>query len=74
MQFEPGALNDEQKKLAELGYELKQRKDSYGNMHAVFLEGERGLKAASDPRWLGLAEVRPQGDSSMPELKTGTDR
>ncbi len=60
VQFEPGALSEsEQSELSELGYELKERQSSYGNMHAVLFKAKsRDLNAASDPRWLGSAEVR----------------
>jgi gamma-glutamyltranspeptidase/glutathione hydrolase len=60
VQFEPGALSEsEQAELSQLGYELKERQSSYGNMQAVLFQSSSGeLKAASDPRWLGKAEVR----------------
>ena len=60
VQFEPGALSEsEQSELSQLGYELKERQSTYGNMQAVlFRSGSGELKAASDPRWLGRAEVR----------------
>jgi gamma-glutamyltranspeptidase/glutathione hydrolase len=76
VQFEPGALTDaEQKKLTALGYELKQRSSSYGNMHAVYQDGtHRGLRAASDPRWLGHAEVRALAGGQAPQSETGTTR
>ena len=60
VQFEPGALSEsEQSELSQLGYGLKERQSTYGNMHAVLFKSKSGvLKAASDPRWLGKAEVR----------------
>jgi gamma-glutamyltranspeptidase/glutathione hydrolase len=62
VQFEPGTLSEsEQSELSQLGYELKERQSSYGNMQAVLYRSKSGvLKAASDPRWLGKAEVRPK--------------
>jgi len=62
VQFEPGAISKtEQDELSLLGYELSERKNSYGNMHAVLFKSDGDLKAASDPRWLGKAEVRMEG-------------
>ncbi len=59
VQFEPGALSEpEQSELSQLGYELKERQSTYGNMHAVLFKSDGDLEAASDPRWLGKAEVR----------------
>ncbi len=59
VQFEPGALSEpEQSELSQLGYELKERQSTYGNMHAVLFKSDGDLEAASDPRWLGRAEVR----------------
>jgi gamma-glutamyltranspeptidase/glutathione hydrolase len=59
VQFEPGALSEsEQSELSQLGYELKERQSTYGNMHAVLFTSDGDLEAASDPRWLGKAEVR----------------
>jgi gamma-glutamyltranspeptidase/glutathione hydrolase len=59
VQFEPGALSEsDQSELSQLGYELKERQSTYGNMHAVLFKSDGDLKAASDRRWLGKAEVR----------------
>ena len=60
VQFEPGAFSEvEQTQLSNLGYELKELQRIYGNMHAVLQNAADGsLQAASDPRWLGRAEVK----------------
>ena len=74
VQFEPGAFSEaEQAQLSNLGYELKELQRIYGNMHVVLQNGADGsLQAASDPRWLGKAEVKsPQRKQSkdVDELK-----
>ena len=77
VQFESGALSEsEQSELFQLGYVLKELKRKYGNMHAVLQKGKKGnLLAASDPRWLGRAEVksvRPiQSEDVLQQKKTG---
>ena len=60
VQFEPGALSEaEQSELSNLGYALQELQRSIGNMHAVLQNSADGsLQAASDPRWLGRAEVK----------------
>ena len=79
VQFEADALSeDEQAELSTMGYVLKARDRKYGNMQAVLLNTRDGsLQAASDPRWLGHAEVRPAAaklpDDSLEYKKTGTD-
>jgi len=51
--FEPGALSQaEQIKLMEMGHALKERKSTYGNMHAVMWHRpSNGVQSASDARW-----------------------
>lgn len=79
VQFEADALSEaEQAELSAMGYVLKARDRKYGNMQAVLLNTRDGsLQAASDPRWLGHAEVRPAAaklpDDSLEYKKTGTD-
>jgi gamma-glutamyltranspeptidase/glutathione hydrolase len=79
VQFEADALSEaEQAELSKMGYVLKARDRKYGNMQAVLLNTRDGsLQAASDPRWLGQAEVRPATaklpDDSLEYKKTGTD-
>jgi len=78
VQYEVDALSDlEQSELSAMGYVLKARKSNYGNMQAVLLNILDGsLQAASDPRWLGRAEVRSdQANQPVEHLemkKTGT--
>ena len=78
VQYEVDALSElEQSELTAMGYVLKARKGNYGNMQAVLLNIQDGsLQAASDPRWLGSAEVRsiqPNQPGEQLELKkTGT--
>ena len=78
VQYEADALSDlEQSELSAMGYVLKARKSNYGNMQAVLLNILDGsLQAASDPRWLGRAEVRSdQANQPVDRLemkKTGT--
>ena len=61
IEYEPKALNvAEQAALNALGHRLKQVPDGYGNMHAVWWDVAGGkLEAASDPRGIGAAAVRP---------------
>ena len=78
VQYEADALSNlEQSELSAMGYVLKARKSNYGNMQAVLLNILDGsLQAASDPRWLGRAEVRSdQANQPVEHLemkKTGT--
>ncbi|MDX2477152.1 MAG: gamma-glutamyltransferase [Gammaproteobacteria bacterium] len=78
VQYEADALSDlEQSELSAMGYVLKAHKSNYGNMQAVLLNILDGsLQAASDPRWLGRAEVRSdQANQPVEHLemkKTGT--
>jgi gamma-glutamyltranspeptidase/glutathione hydrolase len=60
VQFEPGAIGeDEQLDLQTKGYVLKQQNRPYGNMQAVWMNLRTGeMKAASDPRNQGSADVR----------------
>ncbi len=57
---EPNSFNETEKKsLKKLGHKLKNRGYRYGNMQAVELIKNTGeLKAASDPRGEGFADVR----------------
>jgi len=70
VQFEANALNEaEQSELSDLGYVLKARENSYGNMQAVLLNTKNGsLQAASDPRWLGVAEVKTSQENDSGQL------
>ena len=70
VQFEANALNEaEQSELSDLGYVLKARENSYGNMQAVLLNTQNGsLQAASDPRWLGVAEVKTSQENDSGQL------
>ena len=60
VQFEPGAIGeDEQFDLESKGYVLQERERSYGNMQAIWMNRRTGeMRAASDPRNQGKAEVR----------------
>ncbi len=60
IQFEPEALSEpEQAGLKAKGHQLKSLKRSYGNMQAIYWDKESGdVTAASDPRGLGVAQVR----------------
>ncbi len=60
IEFESGAFSEvEQGELELLGYRVKEKKRRYGNMQAVLLNLKTGeLKAASDPRGEGLADIR----------------
>ncbi len=78
VQFETGAISEaEQSELSNLGYALQELQRSIGNMHAVFENSADGsLQAASDPRWLGRAEVkslqRKQSNGAVQLKKMGT--
>lgn len=58
--FEPGAFTpEEQESLAGFGHKLQPLGDRYGNMQAILWHREsKQVKAASDPRVEGHAEVR----------------
>lgn len=57
--IEPGALStDMHKKLETMGHSIKERKSTYGNMHAIYWDKKKNkLMAASDPRGEGMAVV-----------------
>ncbi len=60
IEFEPGALDTATRKaLQEKGHSLHPLERTYGNMQAIYWDfaGNR-VQAASDPRGIGLAEVR----------------
>jgi gamma-glutamyltranspeptidase/glutathione hydrolase len=45
--------------LSKMGHNLKSLDQSFGNMQAVYWDRRSGeVSAASDPRGMGLAEVR----------------
>lgn len=58
--YETGALDESTiKQLRRIGHKFKPLDDAYGNMHAIFFNAETGmLKAASDKRGIGKAEIR----------------
>jgi len=60
IQYESDALSqDEAEQLRQMGHELQQLKQSYGNMQGIYWNQKTGeLKAASDPRGIGSAIVR----------------
>lgn len=60
IEHEAGAFNEfERLELQDKGYELKEKKRRYGNMHLILLNQKTGtMRAASDPRGEGLADVR----------------
>ena len=57
IQYEADALTvSEVAALQAMGHQLKQQKDSYGNMHAIYQDKRSGkITAASDKRGIGLA-------------------
>ncbi|MES9992107.1 MAG: gamma-glutamyltransferase [Candidatus Thiodiazotropha sp.] len=59
IQFEPGAFSESlQQQLSAMGHKLKPLERGYGNMQAIFWDKELNqVKAASDPRGLGSAQV-----------------
>ncbi len=61
IQYEPEGLDEmEIEELKVLGHELKQTGWRYGNMQAVLWDRRRNVvEAASDPRAVGVAKVRP---------------
>lgn len=60
VQFEPGAMtHTEQQQLVGMGHELEPLKRNYGNMQAIYWNRHTGrVQAASDPRGLGLSQIR----------------
>jgi gamma-glutamyltranspeptidase/glutathione hydrolase len=60
IQYEPDALSAaERDALTALGHRLRVIEDGFGNMQVVFWDrANRVVRAASDPRGLGRAEVR----------------
>ncbi|HWQ94312.1 MAG TPA: gamma-glutamyltransferase [Gammaproteobacteria bacterium] len=60
VQYEPGALSGELVTgLERMGHKLESLEQPYGNMQAVFWDRRnRTVKAASDPRGIGRAQVR----------------
>ncbi|MDH3899765.1 MAG: gamma-glutamyltransferase family protein, partial [Gammaproteobacteria bacterium] len=61
VQYEPGAFSAVLvESLEARGHTLKPLDSDYGNMQAVYLDRKTGrVSAASDPRGIGLSEVRP---------------
>lgn len=59
IQFEMNALDAiTQTSLASMGHTLKERQNSYGNMHTIIWDKQIGcVTAASDPRGIGYAKV-----------------
>jgi len=59
--YEPGAFTPEEKSaLADFGHELKEVGYNYGNMQAILWDKKSGkITAASDPRGIGEASVKP---------------
>jgi gamma-glutamyltranspeptidase/glutathione hydrolase len=71
VQYEPGALTGEDiADLSLMGYNLREREETYGNMHAVLISG-KDINAASDPRWSGSAVVIEKGGQVKLPAKTG---
>jgi gamma-glutamyltranspeptidase/glutathione hydrolase len=60
VQYEPGAFTASEKAALErLGHHLREIPDGFGNMQAVYWDRTKdNVEAASDPRGIGLAEVR----------------
>ena len=60
IQYEDGTFNDDElTSLSELGHQLKQVGWAFGNMQVVVWNRKNGqVRAASDPRYSGKAEVR----------------
>ncbi|HEX4895410.1 MAG TPA: gamma-glutamyltransferase [Solimonas sp.] len=58
LQFEPGALSEEQQQgLQALGHVLAPQDRPWGNLQAITWDGAAKLEAASDPRGVGAARV-----------------
>ncbi len=58
VQFEPGAFDDaEQADLAAMGHNLAPLDSTYGNMQAITWDYGGAVRAASDPRGVGAAQV-----------------
>lgn len=60
LQHEPDAFSGtERRSLEARGHRLREIADRYGNMQAIFWDRKQGrVRAASDPRGIGKAEVR----------------
>jgi gamma-glutamyltranspeptidase/glutathione hydrolase len=60
VEYEPGAFNESDlRDLEEKGHRLREVGDGFGNMQAVYWDRVTNrVSAASDPRGVGLAEVR----------------
>ncbi len=58
--YEPGALSGaERRRLEAKGHRLHEIRDGYGNMQAIYWDRlQNKVRAASDPRGVGKAEVR----------------
>lgn len=61
LQHEPGTFSDQEKvALTRMGHRLSNTGREYGNMQAILWDHRSGeVTAASDPRGIGRAEVRP---------------
>ena len=63
IQLERQALPEQREALQALGHELQEVERDFGDMQAVHWDkAANRLQAASDPRGVGLAEVRPEPD------------
>lgn len=60
IQYEPGAFSAaERRRLEAKGHRLREIRDGYGNMQAIYWDRSRNqVRAASDPRGIGKAEMR----------------
>jgi gamma-glutamyltranspeptidase/glutathione hydrolase len=60
IQHEPDAFSEaERRSLEKKGHRLHEIADGYGNMQAIYWDRQEGqVRAASDPRGIGKAEVR----------------
>jgi len=60
IQYEPGAFNaTERSHLKAKGHRLYEIRDGYGNMQAIYWDRlQNQVRAASDPRGIGTAEIR----------------
>lgn len=69
VQYEPDALTTVTvAELEKLGHKLEKLDDTYGNMQAILWDRELGVTAASDPRGIGKAAVRPAPAKLAPAL------
>ncbi|MGD2117112.1 MAG: gamma-glutamyltransferase [Chromatiales bacterium] len=68
VQFEPKALSEQlQQQLREMGHKLQPLDHDYGNMQALFYDRQSGkIHAASDPRGIGQALVKPLSATAQP--------